>query len=149
MAHINSNHNMEFSYPTSNPTSSDGEVAIAMENLHSSDNKPDESIDSSSRSDVNRSQFDITAGISGGSAAPNNELNWPGAQDIETTPMYLAATVDEPPRPLRWWDVSSLIINKMIGTGIYTAPPAVLILTGNKREALGLWITGFVYTLVR
>jgi hypothetical protein len=53
------------------------------------------------------------------------------------------------PRPLNWKDVAALIMNKMIGTGIYTNPPMVLLLTRSKGEALGLWFAGFVYTLIR
>lgn len=133
------------------PTSSDGGVALqAMNNRHSPETKSNESTNSSSPSDQNRNHNDHAASISNGDSAPNNHRNEPDAQNPEVpSPRHPAATVDEPPRPLRWWDVSSLIINKMIGTGIYTSPPAVLILTGNKREALGLWITGFVYTVVR
>jgi hypothetical protein len=51
--------------------------------------------------------------------------------------------------PLNWRDVCAFIVNKMIGTGIFIQPPAVLLLTGSKAEALGLWFAGFVYTLVR
>jgi hypothetical protein len=47
------------------------------------------------------------------------------------------------------FDVFSLIVNKMIGTGIYTAPTTVLLLTGDKRLSLGLWAVGFVYTIMR
>ncbi|KAG9229547.1 amino acid permease-domain-containing protein [Amylocarpus encephaloides] len=45
-------------------------------------------------------------------------------------------------------DVCAFIVNKMIGTGIFTAPPAVLLLTRSKAEVLFLWILGFLYTLV-
>lgn len=135
-------------------TSSDGGVALQLMDDHYSlekkSMKSDESNSLSSRSDQFRSQDDHAAGMPDGVAAPNNHHDELDAQDPEAPPpKYRASTVDEPPRPLRWWDVSSLIINKMIGTGIYTSPPAVLVLTGNKREALGLWVTGFVYTLVR
>jgi hypothetical protein len=47
------------------------------------------------------------------------------------------------------FDVFSLIVNKMIGTGIYTAPTTVLLLTGDKQLSLGLWAVGFVYTIMR
>jgi hypothetical protein len=47
------------------------------------------------------------------------------------------------------FDVFSLIVNKMIGTGIYTAPTTVLLLTGDKQLSLGLWGVGFVYTIMR
>lgn len=43
----------------------------------------------------------------------------------------------------------SLIVNKMIGTGIYTAPTTVLLLTNSKQISLGLWAVGFVYTVMR
>ena len=52
-------------------------------------------------------------------------------------------------RKLTWWDVSALIINKMIGTGIFTGPPTILLYTGNKNSALLLWAGGFAYTLIR
>jgi hypothetical protein len=57
--------------------------------------------------------------------------------------------VDLPARPLSQWDVASLIINKMIGTGIFTAPPTVLLMAGSPGLAFGLWILGFAYTIVR
>ncbi|KAF8461224.1 amino acid permease-domain-containing protein [Kalaharituber pfeilii] len=47
---------------------------------------------------------------------------------------------------LTMWDVVALTVNKMVGTGIFTAPPLVLLYTQNKGEALGLWIVGFIYT---
>jgi len=56
---------------------------------------------------------------------------------------------DDTPRPLNAQDVCAFIVNKMIGTGIFTAPPGVLLLTKSKGEALGLWVLGFIYTLIR
>jgi len=44
------------------------------------------------------------------------------------------------------WDVAALIINKIVGTGIFTGPPLVLIYTQSKAEAMSLWILGLVYT---
>ena len=58
-------------------------------------------------------------------------------------------TFGDTPRPLNSRDVCAFIVNKMVGTGIYTTPPVVLLLTRSKGEALGLWFVGFVYTLVR
>ena len=52
-------------------------------------------------------------------------------------------------RDLTSWDAAALIINKMVGTGIFVAPPTVLLNTGSKRVALGLWSAGFVHTLLR
>lgn len=51
--------------------------------------------------------------------------------------------------PLKTLDVFSLIVNKMIGTGIFTAPVQVLLATQSKQLALGLWALGFIYTIMR
>ncbi|OAL34191.1 hypothetical protein AYO20_06446 [Fonsecaea nubica] len=64
--------------------------------------------------------------------------------------------VDEPPqtRPvahaplLGTYDVFSLIVNKMIGTGIYTNVSTVLVLTGDKGLTMTLWAIGSIYTLI-
>ncbi|KAF7556406.1 hypothetical protein G7Z17_g1479 [Cylindrodendrum hubeiense] len=50
--------------------------------------------------------------------------------------------------PLATFDVFALIVNKMIGTGIYSAPATVYVLTGNKSLTLGLFSIGFIYTLI-
>ena len=47
---------------------------------------------------------------------------------------------------LEWKDISSLIINKMVGTGIFTGPPMVLMYTQHKGEAFALWVVGFIIT---
>lgn len=54
-----------------------------------------------------------------------------------------------PARPLTRWDVASLIINKMVGTGIFTAPPTVLLMARSPGLAFALWILGFLYTIIR
>lgn len=51
--------------------------------------------------------------------------------------------------PLRTFDVIALIVNKMVGTGIYTAPATVFLMTGNKALTLGLFFVGFLYSVVR
>jgi hypothetical protein len=56
---------------------------------------------------------------------------------------------EDPTLPLNSRDVGAFIVNKMIGTGIFIQPPAVLLLTRSKGEALGLWVLGFIYTLIR
>lgn len=53
-----------------------------------------------------------------------------------------------PTLPLNARDVGAFIVNKMIGTGIFIQPPAVLLLTQSKVEALFLWLLGFLYTLI-
>ena len=37
---------------------------------------------------------------------------------------------------------SALILNKMVGTGIFVAPPTVLAITGSKGISLVLWLLG-------
>ena len=55
---------------------------------------------------------------------------------------------EDPELPLNSRDVFAFIVNKMIGTGIFIQPPAVLLFTRSKAEALGLWVVGFAYTIV-
>ncbi|KAK4197945.1 putative high-affinity methionine permease [Triangularia verruculosa] len=50
--------------------------------------------------------------------------------------------------PLGVFDIIALIANKMIGTGIYTAPASVFLLTGSKQLTLGLFGVGFFYSLI-
>lgn len=52
-------------------------------------------------------------------------------------------------RDLGVLDVAALIINKQIGTGVFTAPGLVLSLTGNKTVAIVLWLVGGVWSLLR
>ena len=51
--------------------------------------------------------------------------------------------------PLTTFDVFSFIVNKMVGTGIFTAPPVVLALTADRRIAVSLWAIAFLYTIIR
>jgi hypothetical protein len=52
-------------------------------------------------------------------------------------------------RELSSFDVFALVVNKMVGTGIYTSPAIVLLLTGNKGLTMGLWAIGFIYSIIR
>ena len=52
-------------------------------------------------------------------------------------------------RELVWFDVSCLIINKMIGTGIFVSPAIVVFLVGSKWAALLMWIAGASYSFAR
>jgi len=73
-----------------------------------------------------------------------------GGDDAPPSPITATRLVKiEVHRKLTWWDVSALIINKMIGTGIFTGPPVILSYTGKKSSALWLWAAGLVYTLLR
>jgi len=51
-------------------------------------------------------------------------------------------------RHLRIFDVVALIVNKMIGTGIFTTPGMVLVLTDGKGLSLFLWVIGGFYSVL-
>ncbi|KAF3911423.1 hypothetical protein ABW20_dc0103968 [Dactylellina cionopaga] len=51
------------------------------------------------------------------------------------------------PKELNGKEVFSLIVNKMIGSGIVTGPAQVLLYTGRKDYALLIWALGFIYTI--
>jgi hypothetical protein len=95
------------------------------------------------------SQNDASSGPINPSIETNGHIEGVSAQNLGELFPHAPATMADPPPPLEYWEVASLIINKMVGTGIFTAPPTILLYTGNKREALGLWVTGFVYTIIR
>ena len=46
------------------------------------------------------------------------------------------------------YDVFFQAVNTMVGTGIFTAPPLVLALVGDRWIAIVLWLIGFVYSLI-
>ena len=50
--------------------------------------------------------------------------------------------------PLTTFDVFSFIVNKVVGTGIFTAPPMVLALTGSWRIAIILWAVAFLWSII-
>jgi hypothetical protein len=85
-----------------------------------------------------------------GPPAPiNNGLLENGDGQAAEAPVEPAEHGYDPMLPLNSRDVCAFIINKMIGTGIFIQPPAVLLFTQSKVEALFLWVLGFLYTLVR
>jgi hypothetical protein len=57
--------------------------------------------------------------------------------------------VEPKAQSLTFWDVFCLIVNKIIGTGIFIAPSTVSSLVGRKSYALTVWIFGFFYTCIR
>ncbi|KAK1962243.1 hypothetical protein LY78DRAFT_260200 [Colletotrichum sublineola] len=67
----------------------------------------------------------------------NNDLGDTGAPN-PMTPLT---------RTLGRADVAALIINKMIGTGIFAGPYTVLINSASKSVAIGLWVVGLCYTV--
>lgn len=50
-------------------------------------------------------------------------------------------------RMLGYMSTAALIINKMIGTGIFSTPSSVLASAGSKGGSLFLWVTGALMTL--
>lgn len=72
-----------------------------------------------------------------GSVDENAPVN-PDDFDIDTTIPSLGK-----------WDVASLIINKTVGAGIFTAPPLVLMYTQNKVGAILLWLLGVLFSGLR
>lgn len=82
----------------------------------------------------------------------------PGSNAASAAPILQAAHDDESSStsselkeqtPLDETSVACLIINKMIGTGIYTTPGIILLLCGNKILALILWLCGGIYSYLR
>lgn len=53
-----------------------------------------------------------------------------------------------PRRNLRVHDVAALILNKVVGTGIFTTPGLVLALTKDKPTSIALWVIGGVHAML-
>lgn len=66
--------------------------------------------------------------------------------DAESLPLAIRV---EAHRDLSWLDVAALIVNKTVGTGIFTGPASALLYTQNKQTVIVLWLLGFVYTVTR
>jgi hypothetical protein len=81
--------------------------------------------------------------------APNSRRQENGVNPDAGPVIEPVERMHDPTLPLNSRDVCAFIVNKMIGTGIFIQPPAVLLLTQSKVEALFLWVLGFFYTLVR
>jgi len=72
-------------------------------------------------------------------AAPSRTTN---SEDVDADQRQEPA-----PGGLTRFDVASFMINRMIGTGIFTNPPFVLWACGNQHLALWVWFTGGLFTL--
>ncbi|KAK6081227.1 hypothetical protein SCUP234_04880 [Seiridium cupressi] len=90
-------------------------------------------------------------------AVPGSDDDSPAITASQDVPQLPFDTADDTrdadprvdaPRTLTQWDVAALIINKMIGTGIFTGPYIVLMDTHSKSVAMGLWAMGFGYTIL-
>lgn len=103
----------------------------------------DDNIQPSSQADSQIDPGVRNGGISNGYVAAQNSQPLHEIQEAPSVELPQAS------RPLNAKDVGALVLNKMVGSGIFTAPPTVLILTGSAKAAMGLWIGGFFYTLLR
>ncbi|KAK1994442.1 hypothetical protein LX36DRAFT_584345 [Colletotrichum falcatum] len=75
----------------------------------------------------------------------------PGPQpdlDYPDEPAREPASKEDNHGELDTFDIFSLIVNRMIGTGVYTAPAAVYLMTEQKILTLGLWGIGFLYSVI-
>ncbi|CUS13314.1 unnamed protein product [Tuber aestivum] len=68
-----------------------------------------------------------------------------GGEERRKDAVYYAPIPEK--QKLGYMSTAALIINKMIGTGIFSKPSAILKLTGSKGGALFLWVAGGVMTL--
>lgn len=79
---------------------------------------------------LNRQKTGLAAALQSSGASLRSEHTYLGRKD------------------LGMFDVAALIMNKMIGTGIFTTPGLVLSLTGNKTVSLIMWIFGGVWAFL-
>ena len=84
------------------------------------------------------------SGSSGGitphtDAAPSSTTT--SSKDVEADQQQKPA-----PQGLTRFDVTSFMINRMIGTGIFTNPPFVLWACGNQHLALWVWFAGGLFS---
>ena len=72
------------------------------------------------------------------------------AEDVDTASLDsgFTETTLVPRRRLGAFDVTSLIVNQMVGIGIFTTPGLVLSVTGSKPVSLVLWGVGGLYTFI-
>jgi hypothetical protein len=73
------------------------------------------------------------------------------SEEGETASLSTAWTesTDVPKRHMGLTAVVSLMINQMIGTGVFETPGYVLFLTGSKQISLVLWGVGGIYQIMR
>jgi hypothetical protein len=54
-----------------------------------------------------------------------------------------------PNNQLKAFDVFAFIVNKMVGSGIFTAPMSSFLLTKSRNETIVLWVVAFIHTFFR
>lgn len=82
-------------------------------------------------------------------ALSHSERDEPGDSDNASTDSAWTEATNVPRRRMGLIQVVSLMINQMIGSGVFTTPGIVLLLTGSKYTSLVLWALGGVYTFLR
>ena len=70
------------------------------------------------------------------------------AQRLRSSETAYTESNSLPPRNLDFIQITSLMVNSMIGAGIFTVPGYILLLTRSKTVALVLWAIGGVYSSI-
>ena len=82
----------------------------------------------------------------------DNGTKNPGLEEegsvIESLNSNWTESTDVPRRQLGVLSVASLMINQMVGTGIFTKPAYVLLVTKSKPLTLGFFALGGVYNMI-
>lgn len=91
---------------------------------------------------------DITESKNLESEHQNRHNGFDDFDDVSVDAAWTEST-DVPRRRLGFIQVSALMINQMIGTGIFSTPATVLLLTGSKPISLALWAVGGIYSFLR
>jgi hypothetical protein len=79
----------------------------------------------------------------------HSERDKPGNSDDVSIDATWTESTDVPRRRMGLIQVVSLMVNQMIGSGVFSTPGVVLLLTGSKSMSLVLWALGGVYTFLR
>lgn len=78
----------------------------------------------------------------------SDSLSHSERDDVSIDATWTEST-DVPRRRMGLIQVVSLMVNQMIGSGVFSTPGVVLLLTGTKYTSLVLWALGGVYTFLR
>lgn len=75
-------------------------------------------------------------------------LNLKHQDDASTADSNFSESTNIPRRNLRVHDVAGLILNKVVGSGIFTTPGLVLALTKHKPTSIVLWVMGGIHAML-
>lgn len=68
--------------------------------------------------------------------------------DASAADSKFSESTNVPRRNLRVHDVAGLILNKVVGSGIFTTPGLVLALTKHKPTSIVLWVVGGIHAML-